>query len=130
MCYSSALMAAREHRGLSYGGDAEWRQQMWGAIVALHGRYPTQLEALKDKWWKDDSQTETLCALAVWRAELDDTGQIPATSSPSKTSSPTTPSSCASREAGSPRHGSPGRRPPSGPTNSTRDMRVIRRIGR
>ena len=60
-----------------YGGDAEWRQQMWGAVVALHGRYPTQLEALKDKWWKDDSQTETLCALAVWRAELDDAGQDP-----------------------------------------------------
>jgi hypothetical protein len=60
-----------------YGGDADWRQQMWGAVVALHGRYPTQLEALKDKWWKDDSQTETLCALAVWRAELDDAGQDP-----------------------------------------------------
>lgn len=26
-----------------YGGDSEWRQQMWGAIVALHGRYPVQL---------------------------------------------------------------------------------------
>jgi hypothetical protein len=60
-----------------YGGDPEWRQQMWGAVVALHGRYPTQLQALKDKWWKDDSQTETLCALAIWRAELDDTGQNP-----------------------------------------------------
>ena len=58
-----------------YGGDSEWRQQMWGAVVALHGRYSTQLEALKDKWWTDESQTETLCALAVWRAELDDTGQ-------------------------------------------------------
>jgi hypothetical protein len=46
-------------------------------IVALHGRYPTQLEALKDKWRKDDSQTETLCALAAWRAELDDAGQDP-----------------------------------------------------
>ena len=29
-----------------YGGDSEWRQQMWGALVALHGRYPTQLAAL------------------------------------------------------------------------------------
>lgn len=48
-----------------YGGDHEWRQQMWGAIVALHGRYPEQLEALNDKWWKDDSQTEPLCALAA-----------------------------------------------------------------
>ncbi len=60
-----------------YGGDSEWRKQMWGALVALHGRYPTQLEALKDKWWKDDSLTETLCALAVWRAELDDAGRDP-----------------------------------------------------
>lgn len=48
-----------------------------GAIVALHGRYPVQLGTLKDKWWTDESTTETLCALAVWRAELDDTGQDP-----------------------------------------------------
>ena len=27
-----------------YGGDTDWRQQMWGEIVALHGRYPVQLE--------------------------------------------------------------------------------------
>jgi hypothetical protein len=59
-----------------YGGDNEWRQQMWGAVVALHGRYPTQLQTLKDKWWKDESQTET------------------------------TPKSYASRAAASPRHGS------------------------
>lgn len=60
-----------------YGGDKQWRRQMWGAIVALHGRYPTQLEHLKDKWWTDDSTTETLCALATWRAELDDNGRDP-----------------------------------------------------
>ncbi|MFZ1154083.1 MAG: hypothetical protein WAN93_04180 [Solirubrobacteraceae bacterium] len=60
-----------------YGGDPDWSKQMWGAIVALHGRYPTQLEKLKEEWWKDESQTETLCALAVWRAELDDSGQDP-----------------------------------------------------
>jgi len=57
--------------------DGEWRQQMWGQVVALHGRYPLQLQALKDEWWTDESQTETLCALALWRAELDDTGQDP-----------------------------------------------------
>jgi len=60
-----------------YGGDPTWRSQMWGAVVALHGRYPRQLAALKDEWWTDEPQTETLCALAVWRAELDDTGQDP-----------------------------------------------------
>jgi hypothetical protein len=61
----------------TYGGDAEWRQQMWGAIAALHGRYPQHLEALKDKWWKDESTLETLSARAVWRAELEDTRQDP-----------------------------------------------------
>jgi hypothetical protein len=60
-----------------YGGDPGWRQQMWGAIVALHGRYTRALGALKDEWWADESHTETLCALAVWRAEIDDTGQDP-----------------------------------------------------
>ncbi len=60
-----------------YGGDPAWRQEMWGAIVALHGRYPRHLEHLKDGWWTDDSLTETLCALAVWRAEIDDAGQDP-----------------------------------------------------
>jgi hypothetical protein len=48
---------------------------MWDQIVALHGRYPQQLQALKDKWWTDESTTETLWALAIWRAEFDDTGQ-------------------------------------------------------
>jgi hypothetical protein len=60
-----------------YGGDPEWRQQMWGAIVALHGRYARALGHLKDEWWTDESHAETLCALAVWRAEIDDTGQDP-----------------------------------------------------
>jgi hypothetical protein len=60
-----------------YGGDPQWRQQMWGAIVALHGRYPRQLAVLKDGWWIDESRTETLCALAIWRAEIDESGQDP-----------------------------------------------------
>lgn len=60
-----------------YGGDPSWRAEMWGQVVALHGRYPRVLGALKDKWWTDESHTETLCALAVWRAELDDAGVDP-----------------------------------------------------
>lgn len=35
----------------------------WAAIVALHARYPKELERLKDGWWEDNSQTETLTAL-------------------------------------------------------------------
>jgi hypothetical protein len=38
---------------------------MWGQVVVLHGRYPRQLQDVKNGWWTDDSQTETLCALAV-----------------------------------------------------------------
>ncbi len=57
-----------------YGGDPAWRTEMCGQVVALHRRYPRQLQGVKTGWWTDDSQTETLCALAVWRAEIDDAG--------------------------------------------------------
>ena len=60
-----------------YGGDPAGRTEMWGAVVALHGRYPRQLQDVKTGWWTDDSQTETLCALAVWRADIDETGRDP-----------------------------------------------------
>jgi hypothetical protein len=60
-----------------YGGDPDWRSQTWAAIVALRGRYPRHLDTLKDEWWTDDSETETLSALAHWRAEIDDTGHDP-----------------------------------------------------
>jgi hypothetical protein len=60
-----------------WGGSADWRAEMWGQIVALHGRYPRILAHLKDGWWTDEAHTETLCALAVWRSELDDTGIDP-----------------------------------------------------
>lgn len=60
-----------------YGGDPAWRGEMWGAIVALHGRYPRALANLKDDWWTDEQHTETLCALATWRSELDDAGVDP-----------------------------------------------------
>lgn len=60
-----------------YGGDRDWRQEMWGAIVALHGRYPRALEHLKHGWWNDEAHTEALCALAAWRAEIDAGGQDP-----------------------------------------------------
>ena len=60
-----------------YGGSANWRAETWGAILALHARYPRALGALKDQWWTDDSHLETLSALAAWRAEIDDTGSDP-----------------------------------------------------
>jgi hypothetical protein len=60
-----------------YGGSSAWRAAMWGAIVALHGRYPRALGHLKDGWWTDESHTETLCALVVWRGDVDDSGKDP-----------------------------------------------------
>ena len=48
-----------------------------GSIVALHGRYPRHLEHLKDGWWEDEATAETVCALAVWRAEIDQHGRDP-----------------------------------------------------
>jgi hypothetical protein len=60
-----------------YGGDPAWRQRIWGAIVALHGRYPRQLEHLKHGWWNDETHTEILAALATWRQQIDETAQDP-----------------------------------------------------
>ena len=60
-----------------YGGDPAWRQRMWGAIVALRGRYPRMLDGLKDGWWEDEVHTEILCALAVWREEIDEAAENP-----------------------------------------------------
>jgi hypothetical protein len=60
-----------------YGGDAGWRADMWGQIVALHGRYPKALACLQQGWWNESELTEVLGALAVWRAELDDAGADP-----------------------------------------------------
>jgi hypothetical protein len=60
-----------------YGGDHSWRRVMWGAIVALHGRYPGRLAPLRDGWWNDDAEAEILCALAIWRADIDDGGEDP-----------------------------------------------------
>jgi hypothetical protein len=74
------IVASRHQRAPwlePYGGDPRWSREMWGAIVALHGRYPAQLEALKDKWWLDEAHVENLCALTQWRAEIDDGGQDP-----------------------------------------------------
>jgi hypothetical protein len=58
-------------------GDPEWRSQMWGSIVALHGRYPRELEHLKDGWWDDTAHLETLRALVVWRDWIDQAADDP-----------------------------------------------------
>lgn len=60
-----------------YGGDEQWRREMWGAIAALHGRYPRHLGHLKNGWWQDERTIETLCALAVWRSHIDQHGHDP-----------------------------------------------------
>lgn len=60
-----------------YGGDRQWRRFMWGSILALCARYPGELKGLKQGWWNDEAQVETLCALAHWRQMLDDAGRDP-----------------------------------------------------
>lgn len=44
---------------------------MWGAIIALHDRYPKQLGALQEDWWETEAHVERLCALVAWRRQLD-----------------------------------------------------------
>jgi hypothetical protein len=60
-----------------WGGDGDWRAEMWGQIVALHGRYPRALAPLKEQWWTDAQHTDTLCALACWRAQIDESSVDP-----------------------------------------------------
>jgi len=67
----------RAHWLEPWGGDASWRADMWGQIVALHGRYPRALASLKQGWWNEEEHVEALGALATWRAQLDDAGLDP-----------------------------------------------------
>jgi hypothetical protein len=60
-----------------YGGDPNWRRQMWGEIVALCGRYPAQLRGLQEGWWNDAAHLEHVCALICWRQLLDDSARDP-----------------------------------------------------
>lgn len=48
-----------------------WRARMWGSIVTLRMRYPDALGRLHEGWWENEAQLETICALAVWREQID-----------------------------------------------------------
>ena len=73
----SSTSGARARWLEPYGGDPDWRADMWGQIVALHGRYPKALAWLQEGWWFDQEVLEALSALAVWRMEIDDAGVDP-----------------------------------------------------
>lgn len=62
-----------------YGDDTDWRAETWGSIVALAARYPDQdgLGLLQEGWWDNDQITEQLCALAAWRAQIDEASPDP-----------------------------------------------------
>jgi hypothetical protein len=47
--------------------DAEGRKALWGAVVALHRRYPQALGRLDEDWWQHAERVEILAALTVWR---------------------------------------------------------------
>ena len=76
---SSAATAASDAPWLEpYGGDPDWRQQMWGADRRAARPLPrTSSKRSKTNGGPTNQHVETLCALAVWRAELDDAGQDP-----------------------------------------------------
>jgi hypothetical protein len=101
-----------------YGGDPARRQQMWGAIVALRGRYPEQLQSLKDKWWTDESTTESLAALTIWRAELDETRQDPRDEIAFQTQLSDYAQHLRQKAAAPARHGNPAQPHQSGQTDS------------
>jgi hypothetical protein len=100
-----------------YGGDKQWRREMWGEIVALHGRYPEQLQALKDNGGPTSSPRRRCARSPCGEPNWTTADRTPAMSWPSRTSSLTTPRSCASRAAAPPRSGSPAPRRRSGPAS-------------
>jgi hypothetical protein len=57
--------------------DPAWHQNMWGAIVALHERYPRALAKLEHDWYEHPERVETLAALATWRANIDSSAEDP-----------------------------------------------------
>lgn len=60
-----------------YEDTDAWRALTWGAIAALHARYPQQLQNLKDGWWQDTALLEKLSAIAHWRQQLDQAAADP-----------------------------------------------------
>ncbi len=57
--------------------DPVWHQNTWGAIVALHERYPRALAKLEHDWYEHPERVETLAALATWRANIDSSAEDP-----------------------------------------------------
>jgi hypothetical protein len=54
-----------------------WAENTWGAITALHRRYPRALAKLEHDWYEHPDRTETLAALATWRASIDAAAEDP-----------------------------------------------------
>jgi hypothetical protein len=57
--------------------DPDWHKNTWGAIVALHRRYPRALAKLEHDWWEHPERVETLAALTVWRTNIDASAEDP-----------------------------------------------------
>lgn len=59
------------------GADTQWRSLAWGAVAALHARYPQHLAAIPADWWQHNHHLERITALAHWRHQLDDAATDP-----------------------------------------------------
>jgi len=57
--------------------DEKWADDTWGAILALHERYPRALAKLEHDWYQHPERAEMLAALATWRAAIDTAGEDP-----------------------------------------------------
>jgi hypothetical protein len=57
--------------------DPNWAANTWGAILALHRRYPDSLAKLEHDWHEQPERVEVLAALATWRASIDAAAEDP-----------------------------------------------------
>jgi len=80
-------LSARNQDGCSANIRSPWpsnlgrgrksRKGVWDSVARLYARYPQALSCLPERWWENESQADTLCALAEWRTAMDVDGCDP-----------------------------------------------------
>jgi hypothetical protein len=73
----SILLSSSRSDSLGRGSLRKSRRGVWDSVRRLYARYPQVLSDLPERWWENDFQAETLCALADWRSAMDAEGCDP-----------------------------------------------------
>jgi hypothetical protein len=128
---SSAATAASERRGLSPTAATPTGASRCGAPSSrCTAATPPSLKRSKTSGGKTTRRPRRCARSRYGEQNWMKPARTPATSSPFRTSSSTTPNSLAAKAAASPRHGSPVRRRRSGPRSSRRTNSTVTSLTR